>query len=99
MPPQQQDKQPAEREKPGRDQLEAVIARHVLRAVGPPGNLHRVQVRLLWDDHYRVNIFVGGDAASATVAHSYFLVADAAGTIIASTPPIKRCHEPTADRA
>jgi hypothetical protein len=47
-------------------------------------------VQRLWEDHYRVNVLVGVDAASAKVAHSYFLVADPNGTIIASTPKIRR---------
>jgi hypothetical protein len=49
-----------------------------------------VQVRQLWEDHYRVNILVGVDAASAKVAHSYFLVADGNGNILASTPQLKK---------
>jgi hypothetical protein len=53
--------------------------------LGQPGDLHRVQVRWLWEDHYRVNVLLGVDAASAKVAHSYFLVADGDGNILAST--------------
>jgi hypothetical protein len=49
-----------------------------------------VQVRSLWGDHYRVNVFVGPDPAMAKVAHSYFLVADGDGNILASTPTITR---------
>jgi hypothetical protein len=52
--------------------------------------LHTVQVRHLWEDHYRVNVFVGLDAASAKVANSYFLVADSDGNIVASTPKITK---------
>jgi hypothetical protein len=37
-----------------------------------------------------VNILVGLDAASAKVAHSYFLVADSDGNVLASTPKITR---------
>jgi hypothetical protein len=37
-----------------------------------------------------VNILVGLDAASVKVAHSYFLVADSDGNILASTPKITR---------
>jgi hypothetical protein len=48
----------------------------------------------LWEDHYRVNVFVGVDAASAKVANSYFLVADIDGNILTSTPKITRQYEP-----
>ena len=47
-------------------------------------------MRLVWQDHYRVNVFVGVEAASAKIAHSYFLVVNGEGTIIASTPKITR---------
>ena len=87
MPAQQQDKPQAERVKP-EPQLDAVISKQILNTLGQPTNLHRVQVRKLWDEHYRVNVFTGVDAASALVAHSYFLVTDAEGNIIAATPTI-----------
>jgi hypothetical protein len=71
-------------------QLRAVIGKQVLDALGQPGGLLGTQVRPLWQDRYRVNVFVGVDAASAKIAHSYFLVVDSAGTIIASTPKFTR---------
>ena len=37
-----------------------------------------------------MNILVGADAASARIAHSYFLVASDDGTVVASTPKIER---------
>jgi hypothetical protein len=67
-----------------------VIGGHVLHRLGQPGALLRVDVRLLWADHFRVNVHVGPDAASARIAHSYFLVADGAGNILASTPEVIR---------
>jgi hypothetical protein len=97
MPTKEQDKQEREQEKQHkaqekqeRQQLNAVIGKHVLHTLGQPGDLHRVQVRPLWDDHYRVNVLVGQDASSAKVAHSYFLVAGSDGSIIASTPKITK---------
>jgi hypothetical protein len=99
MPTQPQEKQPADRQRQEREELEASIANNVMRVVGQPGNLHRVQVRQLWGDHYRVNVFVGVDAACAKVAHSYFLVADGDGAIIASTPQITRRYELVTDRS
>src|SRR5262249_3633710 len=90
MPTEQQSKQPADQEKQERQQLDAVIGKHVLQALGQPGNLHRVQVRRLWNEPYRAKALVGGVAASAGVADSYFLVMDADGSIVASTPLITR---------
>ena len=90
MTTKQQDQQLADQEKQERQQLSAAIGKHVMRTLGQPGDLHSVQVRYLWDDHYRVNVLVGADATSARVANSYYLVADSEGNIIASTPEITR---------
>ena len=68
----------------------ADIGKAVLQTLGRPENLHLVQVRPLWDDHFRVNVFVGPDLASSTVAHSYFLHADGDGAILTATPAITR---------
>jgi hypothetical protein len=90
MPTQPQEKQHTGRENQDRHQRHAVIGKHVLRTLGQPDDLHRVQVKPLWEYHYRVNVLVGADAASAKVAHSYFLVADRDGNVIASAPKITR---------
>ena len=90
MTTKQQDQQLADQEKQERQQLSAAISKQVMRTLGQPGDLHSVQVRYLWDDHYRVNVLVGADATSARVANSYYLVADSEGNIIASTPEITR---------
>jgi len=79
-----------EQEKQARQERKNVIGKYVIHTLGQPGHLHGVQVRHLWEDHYRVNILVGLDAASVKVAHSYFLVADSNGNIVASTPKITR---------
>jgi hypothetical protein len=76
--------------KKDRERLKAAVGKRVMDTLGQPGDLHKVQVRWLWEDHYRLNVFVGPDAASAKVANSYFLVTDDEGNIIASTPPIRR---------
>ena len=83
MSTRQEDTQHAAQDKQERRQLNAVIGKQVLGALGQPGGLLGTQVRPLWQDHYRVNVFVGVDAASAKVAHSYFLVVDSDGNIIA----------------
>ena len=87
---------PAEREQESERReaglLEAVVGDNVLSALGRPAGLHRVQVRRVWRDNYRVNVFVGPDAASFKVAHSYFLRADGNGKILACCPPLTREH-------
>jgi hypothetical protein len=66
------------------------IGRQVLQALGEPPGLRLVQVKKLWGHHYRANVMVGRDIVSAAVAHSYFLVADATGTIVTATPALTR---------
>jgi hypothetical protein len=87
---QQEDQQRTSQEKQGRQQLNAVIGKHVMHTLGQPDNLQSVQVRQLWGDRYRVNVFAGVDSASAKVIHSYFLVADSDGNIVEVTPKITR---------
>ena len=69
---------------------QAAIRGQVIRTLGTPGDLQLVQVRQLWDDHYRVNVLIGENVASTRVAHSYFLVADGDGKILTSTPAITK---------
>jgi hypothetical protein len=73
-----------------RPDLLARIGRQVLQALGQPVGLRGVDVRPLWGNHFRANVLVGQDVTTTTVTHSYFLVADAAGTILAAAPPITR---------
>ena len=94
MPTQNAGKQQKDQEKQARLERKAVIAKHVILGLGQPRDLHRVQVRYLWEDHYRVNVLVGVDATSAKIGHSYFLVADGNGNILASTPKIAKQYEP-----
>jgi hypothetical protein len=89
MTTKQKDEPQREREN-SQQRLSTVIGDQVLHSLGSPGDLQLVQVRRLWDEHYRVNVLVGVDAASARVAHSYFLVVDDGGRIVASTPSIAR---------
>jgi hypothetical protein len=72
-----------------RRQQQAVLAGHVQRALdqaGTVGRVERVDVRRLWEDHYRVNVFVGEDAVTSRICQSYFLVTDGSGNILSSTP-------------
>lgn len=94
MANQQQDKQQAGREQQERQERDNSVGKYVLHNLGQPGDLQRLQVRHLWADHYRVNVFVGVDPVSVKVAHSYFLVVDSEGNILGSTPKITRHYEP-----
>ncbi len=94
MTTQQQDRQQADQEDQRRQRRVAAIKLHVIRTLGPPADLLGVQVRALWGDYYRVNVLVGLTAASARVAHSYFLAADGNGTVTTATPTIRKTYEP-----
>jgi hypothetical protein len=89
MPAKKQQDQPAAEVKEDHRPQNAAIGKQVLRVLGQPANLCRVQVWRLWEDHYRVNVLVG-ELATTRVAHSYFLVTDSGGNIVASTPAITR---------
>lgn len=70
------------------------VSNYVMRKLGRPPNLFAVQVRCLWEDHYRVNVLVGENAASVTIAHSYFLVMGSDGNCLSSSPTITRAYAP-----
>jgi len=61
-----------------------------LDRLGAPANLYKVQVQLLWEARYRVNVFTGNDAASARIAHSFFIAVDDEGHVLQSTPGITK---------
>ena len=87
---QQDEQQATEQER--RSQLDTIIGHHVMHTLGQPADLHAVQVRRLWENRYRVNVLVGGDVTSVRVAKSYFLVTDAQGNIVTSTPMITKTY-------
>jgi hypothetical protein len=72
--------------------LEAIVGDNVLEALGHPLGPHRVQVRRVWGDNYRVNVLVGPDVVSFVIAHSFFLTADGDGKILTSCPAIARAY-------
>lgn len=78
------------------DALSNHIEEQVIHTLGTPVNLLKVQARLLWENHYRVNVFVGPDVASAKVSNSYFLSVGTDGNILASEPKITKQYEPAA---
>jgi hypothetical protein len=90
MPPKQQETRSTAQQRQEQQNLATAIGRQVLHALGEPGNFLGVQVRSLWEGHFRANVLVGTDIPSARVAHSYFLVADGAGNILTSAPEMIR---------
>jgi hypothetical protein len=92
MPTTQQSDQDKEMSRHQQDTLNALIGKQVVRSLGSPGDLLKVQVRPLGSDRYRVNVLVGKEAASARIAHSFFLTTDDAGHIITSSPAIVRVY-------
>jgi hypothetical protein len=92
MPNKLQIQQPKETkmEHDERETLNDLIREQVIQALGKPMDLRNVQVRKIWNDHYRVNVIVGESAASVSIAHSYFLVIDSEGRLIAATPKITK---------
>ena len=74
----------------GPDQLNRLIGGRVLRALGGAAGKARVEVRPLWEGYYRVNVVVGESPGRVTIPHSYFLRADGAGNVLASTPALPR---------
>ena len=88
MPAKREREMPAEVEPKGDEALDAVVGRQVLLALGRPPKLLRMQVKCLWPAFYRVNIFVGGDTAHATIANSFFVRTSAEGHILKADPAI-----------
>ena len=78
--------------RPEREGRDARIRQRVMHTFGQHDLPYAVQVRRLWGDHYRVNVFLGADGTSARIAPSYFVQADAEGNIIDSTPRLQEMN-------
>lgn len=89
MPTKEQSKGQAEAAERAQEQSDVIIGQ-LMKALGRPTALYRVEVRHLWDGYYRANLFVGPTASSTRIAHSFFLTADEEGNIVASVPDISR---------
>lgn len=79
--------------------LQDVISTRVLNLLGRPEDLRVVQVRPLWNGHYRVNVFVGTSAGLSQIAHSYFVSADGEGNILTATPAIRKLYACAGDES
>ena len=83
---------PDECAKKKRESLKDLVRAQVLRLLGQPADRLQVQVRPLWNDNYRVNVFVGPDAACAKIPHSYFVRADGDGLVLSSNPKVLKLY-------
>jgi hypothetical protein len=72
------------------EMFQALIAEQVLHSLGEPKNLLQIQVRRLWEDRYRVNVFAGASVTSAKILNSFFLVTDGNANIVTATPRITK---------
>lgn len=77
-------------ERQKQEMLNALIGEQVLHTLGKPASLLKVSVRPLWKNIYRVNVFIGPDAVTSTIANSFFLNVNDDGNIVTSTPKIKK---------
>jgi hypothetical protein len=66
------------------------ICRHVLHGLGRPLGFLRITARQITEENYRVNVVVGPDLATASIAHSFYVTVDSAGKVTASCPLIVR---------
>jgi len=92
LPEKQEEQRLTQKKKQEVGLLEAVVRDNVLSKLGQPDDLHRVQVKCVWGNNYRVNVFVGPDAVSSKVAHSFFLKADEDGKILSFGPAITKVY-------
>jgi hypothetical protein len=90
MPTKEKEPKKTEFDKHKRETLEALIREQVMHILGKPVNLLHVQVRSLWENHFRVNVLIGPDVVSGKVANSYFLASDNDGHIVRSIPKITK---------
>jgi hypothetical protein len=87
--PWSQSAEAASSEAPAYTRRKETIRARVLRLLGRPKGLLLVSVLPLWGNKFRVNVWTG-DGACATIPNSYFVTADAEGTILTSEPPIAK---------
>jgi len=73
-----------------RETLDHLIRKQVMNALGTPIDLLHVQIRTLWEHHYRANVFVGVNTGSVRIANSFFLHMDSDGGLITSSPKITK---------
>jgi hypothetical protein len=72
--------------------VNAAIGRNVIKSLGSPPDMLKVQVSPIGNERYRVNVLVGKNPGSARVGNSFFLTANDDGNILSSTPAIVRLY-------
>lgn len=77
-------------QKSSKQRVHDIISEQVMRQLGRPSGAVRVLVRKLWRDRYRVNVVTGPEAGNSVIAHSFFLVTDGEGVIVAADPRITK---------
>ena len=75
-----------------REIFDTLISEQILHKLGVSDKLQSVQVRRLWEGHYRVNIFLGKDLVFAQISNSYFVTVDGDGHIVESNPKLPNVH-------
>jgi hypothetical protein len=90
MPTAQQRDQDRELEQHKSETLQTLIEEQIIHRLGKPDGLRKVQVRRLWENHYRVNVLIGENAGSAKIANSYFVETDSDGNIVDSNPKMTK---------
>lgn len=68
--------------------LDQVIIDQITKGLNHPKETHTIQVRHLWENRYRVNVFVAGECGTSRVAHSFFVSTNSEGVILESNPAI-----------
>jgi hypothetical protein len=76
-----------------RDMLSDRIRKQIVRSLGSPVDLLKMQVQPIGEGRYRVNVFVGKDYSSGRIADSFFLTTDEEGKILTSSPEIVRVYD------
>jgi hypothetical protein len=83
---QREDRRREERDNQKQALLASLVFQQVMQALGELPNLFRLQVRPLWEGRFRANVYVGPDALSSRIVHSFFIITDDEGRIVESRP-------------
>jgi hypothetical protein len=69
---------------------QAAVRAGILKGLGLPAQLFRLDVLPLWGNHFRVNVVTGPDASAVQIPNSFFVTTDDSGNIVGSTPSIQK---------
>lgn len=74
------------------DAQAAIVCLALMNGLGRPRDLLWVSAVQLWENHFRVTVQTGPDAASIRIAHNFFMAADQRGKVLDSSPPVTRLY-------